>query len=50
MERGTWWALHHAFIGTVDTRTGTIRYVNAGHNAPVILARRRIKELKSGAA
>ena len=36
------------FIGVVDTRTGLLRYVNAGHNAPLLWRRDLMTELKDG--
>ncbi len=36
------------FIGLVDTRTGTMRYVNAGHNPPMLLRDAAISELTDG--
>lgn len=36
------------FIGVVDTRTGTMRYVNAGHNAPLLWRQERLSEMKDG--
>lgn len=36
------------FIGVVDTRTGLLRYVNAGHNAPLLWRNNDLSELKDG--
>lgn len=36
------------FIGVVDTRSGTMRYVNAGHNAPLLWREGNLHELKDG--
>ncbi len=36
------------FIGVVDTRSGTIRYVNAGHNAPILWRNGQLTELRDG--
>ena len=36
------------FIGVVDTRTGALRYVNAGHNAPLLWRQDVMTELKDG--
>jgi serine phosphatase RsbU (regulator of sigma subunit) len=35
------------FAGMLDPRTGTIRYVNAGHNPPVVVGNGGIRELES---
>jgi len=35
-----------AFYGILDTQTGTIDYVNAGHNSPYISTSNRIKEVE----
>ena len=48
MERARGERFITLFIGTVDTRTGTIRYVNAGHNAPILWRDGELSELKSG--
>ncbi len=48
MERARGERFITLFIGTVDTRTGTIRYVNAGHNAPILWRDGVLSELKSG--
>ena len=36
------------FIGVADTQRGTLRYVNAGHNAPLLLWQGALHELKDG--
>ncbi len=36
------------FIGAVDTRSGLLRYVNAGHNAPILWRKGAFSELTSG--
>lgn len=36
------------FIGRIDLRTGTMDYVNAGHNAPLLLRDEVVTELTSG--
>lgn len=36
------------FIGVMDTRTGTLRYVNAGHNAPLLWREGTLTELSDG--
>lgn len=36
------------FLGRIDLRTGHMRYVNAGHNAPLLLTDGRITELTTG--
>ncbi len=36
------------FIGVVDTRAGMLRYVNAGHNAPLLWRNDRLVEMKDG--
>ena len=48
MERARGERFITLFIGTVDTRSGTIRYVNAGHNAPLLWRNGQLTELKEG--
>ena len=48
MERARGERFITLFIGAVDTRTGIIRYVNAGHNAPLLWRDGALSELKSG--
>jgi sigma-B regulation protein RsbU (phosphoserine phosphatase) len=36
------------FLGRIDLRTGVMRYVNAGHNAPVLWSNGAISELTTG--
>ena len=48
MERARGERFITLFIGAVDTRTGIIRYVNAGHNAPLLWRDSALSELKSG--
>ena len=36
------------FIGVADTRKGVLRYVNAGHNAPILLRQGGLQELTDG--
>jgi phosphoserine phosphatase RsbU/P len=48
MERARGERFITLFIGTVDTHAGTIRYVNAGHNAPILWRHGQLSELKDG--